>query len=125
MLNRAELIGRLTRDPELRYTPGGTPVCRIGLATNEHFTGIDGQAQERTEYHDVIAWRALAETSAKHLAKGRLVHIDGRLHTETWEDDAGGRHRRTEVVARSIRFLDRPEVAPALTEADEAEPAAV
>jgi single-strand DNA-binding protein len=107
MLNRAEVIGRLTRDPELRYTPNGTPVCQLALATNE-MVGTGVSREERTEFHDVTAWETLAETCAQYLSKGRLVFVEGRLHTERWERDAVPQ-RRTVIVASVVRFLDRPE----------------
>jgi single-strand DNA-binding protein len=118
MLNRVELIGRLTRDPELDYTPGGTAVCRLQLETSELVTGRDGQRQERVEQHEVVAWRKLAEMCSKHLTRGRLVQVEGRLHSETWEDQRSGRQRRTEVVAQRMRFLARPDGTP-LTAAEE------
>lgn len=107
MLNRAEVIGRLTRDPDLRYTSRGTAVCHLSLATNE-VIGAGDRREERTEFHDVTAWEALAETCARYLAKGRLVFIEGRLHTERWEHD-DIQQRRTVIVAGTVRFLDRPE----------------
>ncbi|HEY2704434.1 MAG TPA: single-stranded DNA-binding protein [Candidatus Dormibacteraeota bacterium] len=110
MLNRAEVIGRLTRDPELRYTPKGTPVCHLALATNE-MVGSGEHREERTEFHDVTAWDTLAETCAQYLAKGRLIFVEGRLHTERWERDAVPQ-RRTVIVAGTVRFLDRPEGTP-------------
>ena len=112
MLNRVELIGRLVRDPELRYTPGGTPVCTLALMTRERVTNAAGQPEERTEQVEVVAWRRLAETCSKHLTRGRLVHVEGRLHSEPWEDRAGERHLRTEVVARRLRFLVRSDGEP-------------
>ena len=106
-LNKVMLIGRLTRDPELRYTPRGTPVCHLALATNE-VVGSAENREERTEFHDVTAWETLAETCARYLSKGRLVYVDGRLHTERWEQDAVPQ-RRTVIVAGTVRFLDRAE----------------
>jgi single-strand DNA-binding protein len=113
MLNRAEVIGRLTRDPELRYTAQGTPVCQLGLATNE-MVGTGDSRQERTEFHDVTAWGPLAETCARHLVKGRLVFVEGRLRTERWERNDVAQ-RRTVIMAATVRFLDRPEPAHAAT----------
>jgi single-strand DNA-binding protein len=113
MLNRATVLGRLTRDPELRYTPKGTPVCQLALATNE-MVGTGESREERTEFHDVTAWETLAETCAQYLSKGRLVYVEGRLHTERWERDAVPQ-RRTVIIASVVRFLDRPEATAALT----------
>lgn len=111
VLNRAEIIGRLTRDPELRSTSRGTPVCHLALATNE-VVGSGDDREERTEFHDVTAWDVLAETCARYPSKGRLVFVEGRLHTERWEQDAIAQ-RRTVIVAGVVRFLDRPDAAAA------------
>ena len=111
-LNRVMLIGRLTRDPELRYTPSGTAVCQLALATNRY--GSDQQTGERrefTDYHDVVVWnqgnRKLAELCAQYLQKGRLVYVEGRLQTRSWDDQQSGQKRyRTEVNASDVQFLD-------------------
>jgi single-strand DNA-binding protein len=120
-LNRVMLIGRLTRDPELRYTPSGTAVCNLALATNRY--GSDpatGERKEFTDYHDVVVWnqgtRKLAETTAQYLQKGRLIYVEGRLQTRSWDDAQSGQKRyKTEVNANDVQFLDsnRPEGAPA------------
>jgi single-strand DNA-binding protein len=112
VLNRVELIGRLVRDPELRHTSDGTPVCTLAVVTRERVTTADGVVDERTEEVEVVAWRRLAETCSRHLTAGRLVHIEGRVHSETREDAAGNRHLRTEVVARRMRFLARADGRP-------------
>jgi single-strand DNA-binding protein len=106
------LIGRLTRDPELRYTPSGTAVCNLALATNRY--GSDpatGERKEFTDYHDVVVWnqgtRKLAETTAQYLQKGRLVYVEGRLQTRSWDDAQSGQKRyKTEVNANDVQFLD-------------------
>lgn len=111
-LNKVMLIGRLTRDPELRYTPSGTAVCQLAVATNRY--GQDpatGERREFTDYHDVVVWnqgnRKLAELCAQYLQKGRLVYIEGRLQTRSWEDQTSGQRRyRTEVNASDVQFLD-------------------
>src|ERR1035437_7308965 len=111
-LNRVMLIGRLTRDPELRYTPSVTAVCNIALATNRY--GSDpatGERKEFTDYHDVVVWnqgtRKLAETTAQYLQKGRLVYVEGRLQTRSWDDAQSGQKRyKTEVNANDVQFLD-------------------
>ena len=97
-LNRVMLIGRLTRDPELRYTPSGTAVCNLALATNRY--GSDpatGERKEFTDYHDVVVWnqgtRKLAETTAQYLQKGRLIYVEGRLQTRSWDDAQSGQKR--------------------------------
>jgi single-strand DNA-binding protein len=105
LLNRVILIGRLTRDPELRYTTSGLAVARLSVAVDRPFTNQQGERE--TDFIDVVVWRKLAETCANHLAKGRLVAVDGRLQIRPWEKD-GVKHRSAEVVAETVRFLDRP-----------------
>ncbi|MBX5465999.1 MAG: single-stranded DNA-binding protein [Firmicutes bacterium] len=106
MLNRIILIGRLTRDPELRYTPQGTPVAAFSLAVDRPFTNQQGQRE--TDFIDCIAWRKLAETVGNHLAKGRLVAVEGRLQVRSYTAQDGTKRRVAEVVADTVRFLDRP-----------------
>lgn len=101
MLNKVILIGRLTRDPELRYTPNGTAVCGMTLAVNRRFN------REETDFIDVVAWRGLAENCANYLAKGRLAAVDGRLQIRSYEGQDGQKRKAAEVVADDIRFLDR------------------
>ena len=111
-LNRVMLIGRLTRDPELRFLPSGQAVCQLAMATNRY--GTDQQSGERrefTDYHDVVVWnqgnRKLAELAAQYLQKGRLVYVEGRLQTRSWDDQATGQKRyKTEVNASDVQFLD-------------------
>ena len=121
-LNRVMLIGRLTRDPELRYTPSGTAVCNLAIATNRFGTDpATGERKEFADYHDVVVWnspnRKLAETTAQYLQKGRLVYVEGRLQTRSWDDATSGTKRyKTEVNASDVQFLDstgRQEGAPA------------
>ena len=100
-MNKVMLVGRLTRDPELRTLPSGKPLATFVVATNE-FRGGGG---ERTEYHNVIAWDRLAEICGQFLSKGQLVDIEGRLQTRQWDDDAGIRHWKTEVVAAGLDML--------------------
>jgi single-strand DNA-binding protein len=101
-MNKVMLVGRLTRDPELRSLPSGKSVANFTLATNE-FRG--NGASERTEYHNVVAWERLAEICGRFLSKGQLIDIEGRLQTRQWDDDAGQRHWKTEVVAASLEML--------------------
>lgn len=111
-LNRVMLIGRLTRDPELRYTPNGAAVCNLGLATNRY--GKDqatGENKEFTDFHDIVVWnqgnRKLAELCGQYLQKGRLVYIEGRLQTRSWDDANTGQKRyKTEVNASDVQFID-------------------
>jgi single-strand DNA-binding protein len=110
-LNRVMLIGRLTRDPELRFTPSGTAVCQLALATNRYGQDQSGERKEFTDYHDVVVWnqgnRKLAELCSQYLQKGRLVYVEGRLQTRSWDDQATGQKRyRTEVNASDVQFLD-------------------
>ena len=100
-MNKVMLVGRLTRDPELRTLPSGKPLATFVVATNE-FRGGGG---ERTEYHNVIAWDRLAEICGQFLSKGQLVDIEGRLQTRQWDDEAGVRHWKTEVVAAGLEML--------------------
>jgi single-strand DNA-binding protein len=105
VLNRVILIGRLTRDPEMRYTPTGTAVCTFSLAVNRPFAN---QAGERdADFIDIVCWRQLAETCANYLGKGRLVAVEGRLQTRTYETQDGQKRKVVEVVADTVRFLDK------------------
>lgn len=104
-LNKAFLIGNLTRDPELRYTPQGNAVCTFGLATNRSWTTEDGERKEDVEFHTIVIWNRLAEICAEYLAKGRQAYIEGRISTREWEGQDGVKRRSTEVVASEIIFL--------------------
>jgi single-strand DNA-binding protein len=104
-INKVILIGRLGRDPEVKYTAGGTPVARFSLATDESFKDRTGEQQRRTEWHNVVAWSKLAEICGEYLAKGKLIYIEGRLQTRQWEDREGNKRMTTEVVARDMRML--------------------
>ncbi len=104
-LNRAQIIGHLTRDPELKYTPNGQAVTSFGVATNMVWKDKDGQKQERAEFHNIVAWRKLAEICAEYIKKGRQVYIEGRLQTRDWEGQDGVKRYRTEIVADNVVFL--------------------
>ncbi len=104
-VNKVILIGNLGGDPELRQTPSGTSVATFTLATNEAWTDKDGQKQERTEWHRVVAWGRLAEICGQYLRKGRQVYIEGRLTTRSWEDKQGTQRKTTEVVAQNMQML--------------------
>lgn len=106
-LNRAQIIGNMTRDPELRTTQGGQSVCSFGVATNRRYTGKDGQQQEQTEFHNIVAWAKLAEIICQYLGKGRKVYIEGRLQTREWQGQDGNTRRTTEIVADNMIMLDR------------------
>lgn len=106
-LNKVMLIGNLTRDPEMRYTPNGTAVCSFGLATNRSWQSGEGnERREETEFHRIVAWNKLAELCAQLLSKGRKVYIEGRLQTRSWEAPDGGKRQATEVVAEDMVLLD-------------------
>ncbi|MBD5553499.1 MAG: single-stranded DNA-binding protein [Desulfovibrio sp.] len=107
MLNKVMIIGRLGRDPELRYTQTGTPVANLNVATDESFTGRDGQRQEKTEWHRVVIFERQAENCANYLAKGSLVYVEGKLQTRKWQDQQGQDRYSTEIVAQRVQFLDR------------------
>ncbi len=105
-LNKAILIGNLTRDPELRYTPSGTAVCTIGIATNRSWTTDSGERKEDVEYHRVVAWNKLAELCSQLLSKGRKVYVEGRLKTRQWTAQDGSPRTTTEIVISDMLLLD-------------------
>lgn len=104
-LNSVQLIGNLTRDPELRYTPQGTAVCTIGIATNRSWTTDTGEKKEETEYHRLVAWNKLAELCAQLLTKGAKVYFHGRLTTRSWQDQKGEQRTTTEIVVDDMIIL--------------------
>lgn len=105
-LNKVILIGNLTRDPELRYTAQGTPVCTFGVATNRSWTTDTGEKREETEFHRIVAWRKLAELCGQLLSKGRKVYLEGRLQTRSWTDATGNQRTTTEIVIDDMIILD-------------------
>lgn len=107
MLNKVMLIGRLGRDPELRYTQSGAPICNLRIATDESYIDRDGNKVERTEWHTVVVFQRLAETCSTFLAKGSLVYIEGSLQTRKWQDQQGQDRYTTEIKAQRVQFLDR------------------
>ena len=106
MVNKVQLIGRLGRDPEVRATQENVAFARFSLATDSHWTDRNGEKQSRAEWHNVLAWGRLAEICGEYLRKGRLVFVEGRLQTRSWEDEAGQRHSRTEVVIHDLKILE-------------------
>ena len=106
-LNKVMLIGNLTRDPEMRYTPQGTAVCTFGVATNRNWTLESGEKKEDVEFHNVVAWNKLAEICAQYLKKGRKVYVEGRLSTRSWQGTDGAQKQRTEVVINDMVILDK------------------
>ena len=105
MVNKVMLIGRLGRDPEMRYTPAGTAVCNFTMATDEVYRDKSGEMQKRTEWHRIVAWAKLAEQCSKLLNKGKLAYVEGRLQTREWDDRDGNKRRTTEIVIQRMRIL--------------------
>ena len=104
-LNKVMLIGNLGKDPEIRYTADGSPVANFSLATKEIWTDKNGTRQERTEWHNIVAWSKLADLSKRYLAKGRQVYVEGRIQTREWDDKEGNKRRTTEIVANQMVLL--------------------
>ena len=107
-VNKVILIGNLGADPELRYTPSGTPVANFSLATHEQWTGKDGEKGERTEWHRIVAWGRLGEICGEYLHKGSPVYIEGRIQTRSWEDREGNKRYTTEIIAQAMQMLGGP-----------------
>lgn len=105
-LNKVMIIGRLGRDPEMRYTPSGRPVTTFSVATSRSWNTSEGGRRTETEWFNVVAWSTLAEICKQHLSKGRLVYIEGRLQTRQWDDPEGVKHSSTEIVANEMIMLD-------------------
>ena len=104
-LNKVQVIGHLGADPELRYTANGVAVATFSVATNESYKNDNDEWQERTEWHNIVAWRRLAEIAGEYLSKGRQVYIEGRLQTRSWEGQDGVKRYTTEIVVRDIILL--------------------
>ena len=111
-LNKAMIIGNLTRDPEVRTTPNGSSVASFAVATNLVWNDANGQKQEKVEFHNVVAWRKLADICGQYLKKGSKVYIEGRLQTRDWTGQDGVKRYRTEIVAENMIMLDRGGGAP-------------
>lgn len=110
-LNKVMIIGRIGRDPEMRYTPSGRPVTTFSVGTTRTWNTSDGEKRSETEWFNVVAWSNLAEICKQHLSKDRLVYVEGRLQTRHWEDQEGNKHSATEIVANEMILLeDRREV---------------
>ena len=112
MLNKVMIIGRLGRDPELRYTQSGSPVASLNVATDESYTDRDGNKVDRTEWHRVSVFQRQAENCANFLAKGSLIYVEGSLQTRKWQDQQGQDRYTTEIKAQRVQFLDRKGDAP-------------
>src|SRR5882672_7906573 len=105
-VNKVILVGRLGRDPELKYTASGVPFCRFSMATDDVWNDKgSGERQERTEWHSIVAWDRLAEICNQYLTKGRLVYIEGSLQTREWDDQEGNKRKTTEIRARDMVML--------------------
>lgn len=105
-LNKVLIIGRVGRDPEMRYTPSGRPVTTFSVGTSRTWSSADGEKHTETEWFNVVAWSNLAEICKQYLSRERLVYIEGRLQTRHWEDQDGNRHSATEIVANEMIMLD-------------------
>ncbi|MBW1797075.1 MAG: single-stranded DNA-binding protein [Deltaproteobacteria bacterium] len=106
-INKVILVGRLGRDPEVRYTPNGVPVANFSIATSEEWKDKEtGEKRERTEWHRIEAWRRLAEICGDYLNKGKQVYIEGKLQTDAWEDRDGNKRYTTKIVAQTMQMLD-------------------
>lgn len=106
-INSATIVGNLTRDPELKTLESGQNICTFGLATNRVYTDKDGNRQEETEFHNIVVFGKQAENCAKYLVKGQQALVDGSLKTRSWEND-GVKHYRTEIVAQTVQFGQKP-----------------
>jgi single-strand DNA-binding protein len=108
-LNKVMLIGNLGRDPEVRSTASGVKVSNFSIATTESFTDRNGQKQDRTEWHNIVMWRGLAELAEKYLRKGAQIYVEGKLQTRSWDDQNGNKRQTTEVVVDNLVMLGRRE----------------
>ena len=106
-LNKVMIIGNVGAEPEMRFSPDGTPVTSFRVATNRVYTTPEGERKEETEWFSVVAWGKLAEQCNQFLSKGRLVYAEGRLRTHSWDDQSGQKRYRTEVIANRVSFLDK------------------
>ncbi len=111
-LNRVTLLGNLTREPEVKQIPSGQSVCSFSIATNRAWTGTDGQKQEASDFHNIVAWGKLAEICGQYLSKGKKIYVEGRLQTRDWEGTDGVKKYRTEIVAENLIMLDGKGAAP-------------
>jgi single-strand DNA-binding protein len=118
-LNKVMIIGNLGADPEMRFTPSGSPVTSFRIASSRMFTTPEGEKKQETEWFTVVAWSKLAELCNQFLSKGRMAYVEGRLKTRSWDDKEGVKHYKTEVIASQVIFLDRSGAAPLPEEAAE------
>ena len=104
-VNKVILVGNLGKDPEVRFTKGGQAVANFSIATSEKWTGKDGNKEERTEWHNIVAWGKLGEICGEYLSKGKQIYIEGKLQTQNWEDNDGNMRYKTEIVASNMTML--------------------
>lgn len=104
-LNKVMIIGRLGRDPEMRYTPSGRPVTTFSVATSRTWTTSEGERKVETEWFNIVAWGSLAEICKQYLTKGQVVYVEGRLQTRHWDDNEGNKHTSVEIVANEMIML--------------------
>ncbi|MBV9086814.1 MAG: single-stranded DNA-binding protein [Acidobacteria bacterium] len=104
-VNKVILIGNLGKDPEVKYTPQGTPVAKFSLATNERWKDKNGEWQDRTEWHNIVAWQRLAEIVGEYVKKGQKIYIEGRIQTRSWDDKDGQKKYMTEIIANDLVLL--------------------
>lgn len=121
-LNKVQLIGNLTRDPELRYTPSGSAVCTFGIATNRTWTTDTGEKHDEADFHNIVAWNKLAEICSQLLSKGRKAYVEGRLSTRTFTGQDGQQKTRTEVIIDDMIILDNKGTGPSTQGGDEGLP---
>ena len=109
-VNKAIIVGRVGKDPEVRYTPGGTSVANISVATNYRAKDADGNWTDNTEWHNVVVFGQLADFAGNYVKRGRLIYVEGRLQTRNWEDQNSVKHYRTEIIANTLQLLgSRPD----------------
>lgn len=106
-LNRVEIIGRLGRDPELKYSQNGAAICRLNVATDESYTDREGKRVQKAEWHSVVVFQKSAEHCNQYLSKGSLVFVEGSLSTREWQDQQGQKRYSTEIKAQRVQFLDK------------------
>ncbi len=104
-INKVILIGRVGRDPEIKYTPNGSAVAKFSLATDENYKDRNGEQQRRTEWHNIVAWSKLAEICGEYLTKGKQIYIEGSIRSRQWEDQSGNKRTSYEIVARTMQML--------------------
>ena len=117
MINKAILVGRLGKDPEVRYTPDGLMVVTLNVATDEQWKDKDGKKVQKTEWHKVVAFNKLAEICGKYLTKGQMVYLEGKIQTRSWDDKDGGKRYSTEIVASNMQMLGGPRTSQATSQA--------